>query len=905
MVKKKGNSRRNSDELDYEIVKINGVAYKRYCNAEVLETRDDMRVSSFCNPVKAVESIKSVLTEEEVKLFRETVFGYMLDVGNLKWLNAQLISMLIGNHVAPVEEMTVMNEIQFQIGERVVGMKKKDLALITGFEFGRNIPAMSTRCDGELWRRHFSGKTSLDRGDLRQAFESINNRREDMQPFDAVKLALLHVLGNYILGNQKSLKVPTTYINLVDDLDAFNKFPWGDIVWSDLVDKVPKCAAILGEGKSTRVTFPGYVFALQIWGFETFPELNRARVCLKRPETYWPRTLNWSVTSKPSSVVLAEIIFNNPEFQWEEMKPTEEELEETCVAHALEKISSEEASSQPVKKARRKATNGSCKVRKGRVKSRKNKKDDVDENEDPSGEDSEGNKIRQRGIKNILREVRAQGERIEKLERAVTKLCELQVKHASMIKKLLVNAKNGKVAISRRFPLIRKRKEVRDVDIPSFELAPEFNNGSEDDEEQKSEELHEAEHEKSNDKAEESKDRNGTKDEMAASEVQTDWGDGFEEPINTQALVNAVDEILENMTVNNKVNNTSERTEAVDAANIEVPVVQNSEDIQKNGVESAEAERVEVVMTEQPNGEKCDDLQKKDGVEMNDGAFEDVEKRPRRDTKAPNRLSLSGPGNGKRRKKDAAKHELKKVVVRGPLTLDPKQQPSDKLQEIIIDFMYAGLLRNHEKSGVKKYNAKHEMLKLRNMTPLWNDGRLTSKSWYYAIWFQGNWIQDTHIDVILYYLRVKAQEYSLKKKFTTTDCYFTALLKQHHDLIVRKESTLEESIHNKSVVGSILGTNVPYGLPWAECEHVYMPMNIGHHWVLLVLDVGEKRIRIYDSNNRLKTPSRQLSQFLPCLENHLGHLMDWCRVYEERGEQPIGEGKVGWVMESSPQQNDG
>ncbi|CAH9107505.1 unnamed protein product [Cuscuta epithymum] len=315
------------------------------------------------------------------------------------------------------------------------------------------------------------------------------------------------------------------------------------------------------------------------------------------------------------------------------------------------------------------------------------------------------------------------------------------------------------------------------------------------------------------------------------------------------------------MNINKKVD-TPEGAEAVneamDVVNIEKPVAQNCEDLRKNdGVENVETTVVDMAMAEKPIGEKCDDLQKKDRVEMNDGALEDVEKRPRRDTKAPNRLSLSG----KRRKKDAARNELKKVIVRGPLTLDPKQQPSDKLQEIIIDFMYAGLLRNHEKSGVKKYNAKHEMLKLRNMTPLWNDGRLTSKSWYYAIWFQGNWIQDTHIDVILYYMRVKAQEYSLKQKFTTTDCYFTALLKQHHDLIVRKESTLEESVHNKSVVGAILGTNVPYGLPWAECEHVYMPMNIGNHWVLLVLDVGEKRIRIYDSNNRLKTPSRQLSQF--------------------------------------------
>ncbi|CAH9055909.1 unnamed protein product, partial [Cuscuta epithymum] len=511
-----------------------------------------MRVSSFCNPVKAVESIKSVLTEDEVKLFRETVFGYMLDVGNLKWLNAQLISLLIGNHVAPVEEMTVKNEIQFQIGERLVGMKKKDLALITGFEFGSNIPPMSTRCDGELWRRYFTGKTSVDRGDLRQAFESINNRRQDMQPLDAVKLGLLHVLGNYILGNQSSLKVPTTYINLVDDLDVFNKFPWGDIVWSDLLDKVPKCAAILGEGKSTRVTFPGYVFALQIWGFETFPELTRKRVCLKRHETYWPRTLNWSVTSKPSAVILGEIIFNNPQFEWEEMKPTEEELEETCVAHALEKISAEEASSKPVKKARKKATKNGCKVRKAKVQRHNNQKNDVDEDEDPSAEDSEGNKIRERGVKSILREMRAQGERIEKLERTITKLCELQVKHASMIKKLLVNAKNGKVALTRRFPLIKKRKEVRDVDVPSFELAPEFNNRSEDEEEKKSEELHEAEQDES-DKAEESEDINGTKDDVAASEVQTDWGDGFEEPFNTQVLVNAVDEILENMNINKNV----------------------------------------------------------------------------------------------------------------------------------------------------------------------------------------------------------------------------------------------------------------------------------------------------------------------------------------------------------------
>ncbi|CAH9096995.1 unnamed protein product, partial [Cuscuta epithymum] len=85
-----------------------------------------------------------------------------------------------------------------------------------------------------------------------------------------------------------------------------------------------------------------------------------------------------------------------------------------------------------------------------------------------------------------------------------------------------------------------------------------------------------------------------------------------------------------------------------------------------------------------------------------------------------------------------------------------------------------------------------------------------------------------------------------------------------------------------------------------------MPLNIGSHWILLVLDVGEKRIRIYDSLNSSGGPCRKSKEYLPCMESHLARLMDAMGVYEERGEEPIGDRKleVKFVTEC-PQQTDG
>ncbi|VFQ70077.1 unnamed protein product [Cuscuta campestris] len=80
--------------------------------------------------------------------------------------------------------------------------------------------------------------------------------------------------------NQPTVKFPMCYINLVDDIDEFDNFPWGDDVWSDLVDHVHRCGLSIEKGGTSRPTFGGYMFALQIWAFETFPSLAKAGMCM-------------------------------------------------------------------------------------------------------------------------------------------------------------------------------------------------------------------------------------------------------------------------------------------------------------------------------------------------------------------------------------------------------------------------------------------------------------------------------------------------------------------------------------------------------------------------------------------------------------------------------------------------
>ncbi|KAH0761468.1 hypothetical protein KY290_017541 [Solanum tuberosum] len=99
-------------------------------------------------------------------------------------------------------------------------------------------------------------------------------------------------------------------------------------------------------------------------------------------------------------------------------------------------------------------------------------------------------------------------------------------------------------------------------------------------------------------------------------------------------------------------------------------------------------------------------------------------------------------------------------------------------------------------------------------------------------------------------------------QYTTTNCLFISHIKNTYeryylanedDLISTQEhidrvSTI--SVYERSITNIIKGFEISAALPWRLVDDVYIPVNCGgqFHWVLVVVELQNKVIRMYDSS---------------------------------------------------------
>ncbi|VFQ87126.1 unnamed protein product [Cuscuta campestris] len=160
------------------------------------------------------------------------------------------------------------------------------------------------------------------------------------------------------------------------------------------------------------------------------------------------------------------------------------------------------------------------------------------------------------------------------------------------------------------------------------------------------------------------------------------------------------------------------------------------------------------------------------------------------------------------------------------------------------------------------------------------------------------------VTIAFKYLVMKAQEYGLTQPFAETDSLFVSLLNKEYDNYLGKRKTIAEAALNTSILKPILGAVLVLGGHWAQCDYVYMPINIGNHWILAVLDISKKWIKMYDSNHKGKT-CHHTKPYLPCLQILLPKVMDKLEVYKERKMPEMGDDVLGIVnVNDCPQQQD-
>ena len=107
-------------------------------------------------------------------------------------------------------------------------------------------------------------------------------------------------------------------VALVDNLKAFNKYPWGEggicyertlfglqRALENRVSKYQDKKQVKGEVAVETYSLVGFPYAFQVWIYETIPLIG-LKYATYVSESY-PRILNWSATSAPRSTEVEKV----------------------------------------------------------------------------------------------------------------------------------------------------------------------------------------------------------------------------------------------------------------------------------------------------------------------------------------------------------------------------------------------------------------------------------------------------------------------------------------------------------------------------------------------------------------------------------------------------------------------
>ncbi|KAL6349597.1 hypothetical protein AAG906_034254 [Vitis piasezkii] len=118
------------------------------------------------------------------------------------------------------------------------------------------------------------------------------------------------------------------WVALVDNLEAFNKYPWGggDLALENRLSKYQDKKKAKGEAAVEAYSLVGFPYAFQVWAYEAIPLIG-LKYATRVSESY-PRILNWSATSAPRSTEV-ENVFLEPHLTFHSLlTPTLEEQQQ-------------------------------------------------------------------------------------------------------------------------------------------------------------------------------------------------------------------------------------------------------------------------------------------------------------------------------------------------------------------------------------------------------------------------------------------------------------------------------------------------------------------------------------------------------------------------------------------------
>ncbi|KAK2659027.1 hypothetical protein Ddye_005560 [Dipteronia dyeriana] len=188
------------------------------------------------------------------------------------------------HHDGPTDEM------RFMLKHHSLRFSKVEFCLITGLHFGA-VPntTMYASVENDIQQRYFTGIYEV-------GFEQMKfvlRLDEFEQSSDVVKLCLLYILNWVHMGLDEREKISVWQFLLVDNLDAFDAFPWGAHVYMHSIYGFKHVFDRRREQFERRQR----VKDDDIFSFKVIPELG-IQFRTRRPINLSPYILTWELNKQ-------------------------------------------------------------------------------------------------------------------------------------------------------------------------------------------------------------------------------------------------------------------------------------------------------------------------------------------------------------------------------------------------------------------------------------------------------------------------------------------------------------------------------------------------------------------------------------------------------------------------------
>ncbi|GJX16555.1 phospholipase-like protein [Tanacetum coccineum] len=234
--------------------------------------------------LKLLPEIKRLLSSNpnRLNLFRRTVFGPWLDLPS-HYNDNHLMHYVLQHQVHVSEITSECPPIIFRIGDHMLHFGRKEFCLLTGFRLGvvslkhENLSCFCTRVFPDI-------VTEKDIRKLKSChlLALVRDKKgwAGLHDIDAVRVCLLIVAELVFMGKEDRNCIPRHLVTLVEDLDAWNDYPWGEYMWENFYERT---VTIFDEHRQHHLdekkknpnynatyNLYGFSWAFKIWILETF-----------------------------------------------------------------------------------------------------------------------------------------------------------------------------------------------------------------------------------------------------------------------------------------------------------------------------------------------------------------------------------------------------------------------------------------------------------------------------------------------------------------------------------------------------------------------------------------------------------------------------------------------------------